>query len=242
MFKSLLRTIPTMSGNFKINCSLTDNKRIDKENFESYIRVADISPLQNILLNRNIKISLINGSYEYDVCKYFKYYSNKFYSDNYSFDKSDYQTLDLFLDNRLESRNKDYEFGCKRLPFSQTGYQMNFYAPIWCDNINDLPDYFTINLKVGNIEKNIKIYIGKYHIKNYLKVYLEKYINKIDNKVITLNNGSKSAVYYGIDVNKGGINAFNDFSISFREHLISQLFDPEFSENDYVTDGISLRI
>ena len=233
MFKSLLRTIPTMSGNFKINCSLTDNKRIDKENFESYIRVADISPLQNILLNRNIKISLINGSYEYDVCKYFKYYSNKFYSDNYSFDKSDYQTLDLFLDNRLESRNKDYEFGCKRLPFSQTGYQMNFYAPIWCDNINDLPDYFTINLKVGNIEKNIKIYIGKYHIKNYLKVYLEKYINKIDNKVITLNNGSKSAVYYGIDVNKGGINAFNDF-------IISKIFTNQLTQNEFdnlITSG-----
>jgi len=233
MFKSLLRTIPTMSGNFKINCSLTDNKRIDKENFESYIRVADISPLQNILLNRNIKISLINGSYEYDVCKYFKYYSNKFYSDNYSFDKSDYQPLDLFLDNRLESRNKDYEFGCKRLPFSQTGYQMNFYAPIWCDNINDLPDYFTINLKVGNIEKNIKIYIGKYHIKNYLKVYLEKYINKIDNNVITLNHGSKSAVYYGVDVNKGGINAFNDF-------IISKIFTNQLTQNEFdnlITSG-----
>lgn len=233
MFKSLLRTIPTMSGNFKINCSLTDNKRIDKENFESYIRVADISPLQNILLNRNIKISLLNGSYEYDVCKYFKYYSNKFYSDNYTFDKSDYQILDLYSDNRLDSRNKDYEFGCKRLPFSQTEYQMNFYAPIWCDNINDLPDYFTINLKVGNIEKNIKIYIGKYHIKNYLKIYLEKYINKIDNNVITLNQGSKSAVYYGVDVNKGGINAFNDF-------IISKIFTTQLTQNEFddlITSG-----
>lgn len=233
MFKSLLRTIPTMSGNFKINCCLSDNIQVDKYNYESYIRIADISPLQNILLNKSMKLSLLNGSYEYDICKYFKYYSNKFYSDNYSFDKFDYQQLDLYTDNRLESRNKDYEFGCKRLHFSQTGYQMNFYAPIWCDDINDLPDFFDIKLRVGNIEKNIKIYIGKYHIKNYLKIYLEKYINKIDDNVIILNHGSKSAVYYGIDVNKGGLNAFNDF-------IISKIFTTQLSQNDFdnlITSG-----
>lgn len=72
-----------------------------------------------------------------------------------------------------------------------------------------------------DLERDLSLIVGK---NNCGKTSLLKVLNKF------LGSGESARFQ------------FNDFSISFREHLISQLFDPEFSENDYVTDGISLRI
>ena len=69
-----------------------------------------------------------------------------------------------------------------------------------------------------DLERDLSLIVGK---NNCGKTSLLKVLNKF------LGSGESARFQ------------FNDFSISFREHLISQLFDPEFSENDY--DGFKLK-
>lgn len=229
MFKSLLRTIPLLSGNIKINCyvdNFEQNKK-DKDKFYAFIKHADLSPLQNSLLNQRIKLSLLDGSWEYDISKYYHYYNSAFYNKNYSFNKSDYQILDLFSSNQISSRNKDYEFGCKRVSYSQTGYQFNFFAPIWCDNFDSLPDYFRIAITFSNgINKYIYIPIKEYYDENYLRNYLKKYLNKIDSNVIFGNQTDNQGVYYGIDVKRGGF-------VSIIDNVFTRIYNMQMTQNNF---------
>ena len=156
MFKPLLRTLPSLSGNFTIGCKLNEIQRINSNEYYTYIRTADLMPLQNSLYSKGITINLLNGKYEYDIQKYFYIYSNYFYRENYQYDQNNYKILDI--DNRNDSisdaRNKDYEFGCKRISRSTSNYTFSFYAPIYIDDIDSLPEYFVINLKFS--DHNIK--------------------------------------------------------------------------------------
>ena len=47
MFKSLLRTLPSLSGNFTIACKLNEIEKDTHESYHTYVRVADLMPLQN---------------------------------------------------------------------------------------------------------------------------------------------------------------------------------------------------
>ena len=71
MFKSLLRTLPSLSGNFTIACKLNEIKKDDNENYHTYVRVADLMPLQNNIYKNSIELNLLNGKYEHDIKKYF---------------------------------------------------------------------------------------------------------------------------------------------------------------------------
>ena len=229
MFKSLLRTIPSLSGNVKINCYVEnfEQDKTDKDKFYGFIKNADLSPLQNLLLNQRVKLSLLDGSWEYDISKYYHYYNNTFYNKNYSFNRSDYQILDLFANNQISSRNKDYEFGCKRVSYSQTGYQFNFFAPIWCDNFDSLPDYFRIIITFSNkMEKYINIPIKEYYNQNYLRNYLKRYLNKIDSNVIFGNQVNNQGTYYGIDVKNGGI-------VSIIDNIFSRIYNIQMTQNNF---------
>lgn len=87
-----------------------------------------------------------------------------------------------------------------------------------------------------------KIIVKNFRLLKNFSIDLERDLSLIVGK----NNCGKTSLLKVL--NKflgGGENArfqFNDFSISFREHLKLLLFDPELPEKDYVTDGISLRI
>lgn len=214
MFKPLLRTLPSLSGNFTLSCKLNNIQKENQYNYYTYARIASLMPLQNnINVGNIIDINLLSGRYEYDIPKYFNKYSNYFYKENINYNKSNYKLLDLYSlrneDN--DDRNKDYEFGCKRSYISKTGYQFSFYAPIYIDNINDLPEYFCIHIKLSNnIEKKIKIYINKKSSINYLKNYLSNYLKNIDDRVIFCLRDSLQATYYGVDVKNGGIVKYKD--------------------------------
>jgi len=210
MFKPLLRTLPSLTGNFTIACKLKEFIKENNNEYSTYVRLANIMALQNYLSKKDIDVNLLNGKYEYDISKYHYYYSNSFFKENFQYDNKNYKILDLNSSNN-DSRNKDYEFGCKRIYYSQCGNQFNFYAPFYLDDVNDLPEYFCIHIVFNDtIEKKIKIYINKDDKRNYLKNYLTRYFKQIDDKVIFCLPDSLQATYFGIDVKKGGIVKYKD--------------------------------
>lgn len=214
MFKSLVRTLPTLTGNAKLSLKLNDYVQ-DKDNsnlFHVYIKTATIDPLQNNIYNHDIKVNLLEGSWEYDISRFYRNYFEKFYDTNYNLIKDDYIYYDPTVEN-INYRNKDYEFGCKRNSYFAYGYQFSFFAPIYITDINDLPDYFDLHISIKpNNEKIIRIHFGD---DSYINKYLSKYLKQIDDKVIFILNESKRATYFGIDVEHGGFVNIIDNNINY---------------------------
>ena len=228
MFKSLLRTFPTLSGNFTLSCKLNhylDTE--DKDIKDAYIVNATLEPLQNNIYSKNIDVTLTNGSYEFDVRKFYNAYNNTFFEDNYV---EDLKLYPYYLNNNdsNDDRNKDYEYGCKRIPYALYKYQFSFYAPIYIDNVDDLPDYFQIVIKYSkSFSKKINVYINKDYIGNYLKYYLTKYIGKIDNNVIFCQPYNNKAIYWGLNVDKeGGL-------VKYEYNDIAMLYEKQNSINNF---------
>ena len=218
MFKALLKTLPTLTGNFKLACKVDhiDKKYMEdgSEVFETNIQQASLQPLQNKLFNRDIQLSLLNDKYEHDIKKFYNKYLNTFYNENYSYSKNDFKYYDETTNSDYSSRNKNYEFGCKRISYFNTGYQYEFFCPIYIDNYEDLPKYLDIKININNYKhKTIRINLANDNSKNYLFRYLDLYIRKIDNKIIFFNNDTKQATYFGIDAKNGGFVAIKDNNV-----------------------------
>lgn len=213
MFKPLLRTLPSLSGNFTLSCKLNEIQKSGNNDFYTYVRYGNLTPLQNSIFDKNIELNLLNGKYEYDVAKFYNIYSHMFYNDNFIYNKKNYKLLDLvsLWESNNDARNKDYEFGCKRIKYSQSGYQFSFYVPFYIDDINDIPEYFLLCLNFENqIEKRIKIYINKDNKYNYLGKYIKEYVKQIDDRCIFCMPESLQATYFGIDVSSGGLVQYKD--------------------------------
>lgn len=228
MFKPLLRTLPSLSGNFTLACPLNYITKIDKDRFVCNIRTANIIPLQNSISNpTNKAINLLDNKYEFDVSKYYQNLvpTTSFYESKRTKDINSLQLFNLVADNDyvsedvcVNSRNTDYEFGVKRISKELFGYQFMFYAPMYINSVESLPDTFEIHIKYYNktnkgeiyntFDKVISINIGKQTNVNYLKNYLSRYLNKIDSKVLDINTYYKRGVYYGIDVKNGGLQSY----------------------------------
>ena len=59
MFKPLLRTLPSLSGNFTIACKVNEIQKEDNNTYSTYIRLANLIPLQNSLANKNIEVKFV---------------------------------------------------------------------------------------------------------------------------------------------------------------------------------------
>lgn len=243
MFKSLLRTTPLLTGNISLNCKLVDFTKKDNGVYVSNIRYADLCPLQSYFHRKPINTSLLSNTWDMDVAKFYELYKDIFYEKNYSINEEDYQVANEASYSEIADRNKDYEFGCKRTPYGFHGFECNFFAPIYCDNFDDLPYKFCIdiiyddsiegNKTDGTLVKKIEIPINDNNKYNYLYIYLKKYLSKIDNKVIYLNNYTKTGFYYGIEVTKGGLCALND-------NIIGTIYNNQTTINDfdrYICEG-----
>ena len=236
MFKPLLRTIPTLTGNFTLACKLDKYRKNSVLNYECGITEAVLMPLQNNLANKHINVSLLYDSYEYDVQLYYKSFSSMFYTDNYDFDKNNLYDIDLSGNKTYENRNKDYEFGCKR-NIMNSGYQYMFYAPFYVTDVKSLPDEFILHIEFSEkIYKNIHIKIfdnsDNDMLSNYLSVYLRRYIEKIDERCIFCLPESNQATYFGIDVQFGGFKNCKDnvFGVLYNEQLSLNDFDRVINE------------
>jgi len=229
MFKPLLRTLPSLTGNFSLACHLTNYIHDNSRHHKAYVRNASLIPLQNELYDKEINISLFLNRYEYDVKDFYKWYSSVFYEENYSYDKNFLTKFDITNNNK--SRNINYEFGCKRFISSSTGYQYMFFAPIYIDNYESIPDEFEIKIKFfDNVTKTIHINISddKDQDKNdnALKIYLKKYLEQIDNTVVFCLPNEKQGAYYGINVKYGGFTRVKD-------NIIGKIFTDQMTLNDY---------
>lgn len=218
MIKPLLRTIPTLSGNVKLACTLLDYNKLNNNTFETNIRGAHIYPISSQLFQKSVEANLLSSSWEFDLKRFYEAYSDIFHNQCF-----DVITKNMILLNKTETlypRNTDFEYGVKRISYSKSGNQYACFAPMYIDNVNDIPSYFKLECKFFNgsktITKNIIVNIGKNgkSNENYIYKYLYKYVSKIDNDVCFINNYDKSVSYYGIDLVNGGFTVKSDTTIN----------------------------
>ena len=218
MLKPLLRIMPALSGNVKIVCHANNiEKTEDNEIYETYIQYAQILPLTSSLFDQNIDISLLNSSYEWDIISFYKRYPQYFFEKCFEYNKEDLQIYNKLASN--VTRNTDFEFGVKRITYSKVGKQMSFFAPIYLESENDVPDYFEMRFNISNskysITRKLRINIGNnLSSKNYLGRYVYDYGKKIDENVIFINKSENKAYYSGINIKNGGFNTIEDEYIS----------------------------
>lgn len=227
MFKPLLRTLPSLSGNFTLACPLNHISTSDNINYSANIRSANLIPLQNSIGNPlNSNINLLQGKYEFDVSRYYRnlkpvlsFYESK---KSYSLTQLEYFNLTAnndFLSNDTcaYSRDTDYEFGVKRIAHSQYGYQFMIYAPFYIDSPSSLPEYFKLHItyydehngkEYALVSKTVTVNIDKHTNVNYIRGYLRRYVEKIDSNVLSINSYYKRGIYYGIDVENGGLQEY----------------------------------
>lgn len=205
MIKPLLRTIPLYSGNVKMLCTLSDYVTQDDINYECYVRGAVLSPLSHTMYDKKIEANLLSSDYSYDLKKFYKYYSDVFYDNGMKLSTNSVKTIDLH--NVVYDRNVDLEYGCSRS--SSLDNELEFFAPIYIDSVDDIPDMFVISLKFkkGNkeIEKTISVNISEESKKNYLVAYLKTYASKLDRNVCYLSASDKKSMFFGIDLIHGGM-------------------------------------
>ena len=218
MIKPLLRTIPTLSGNVKLACTLLDYNKLNNNTFETNIRGAHIYPISSQLFQKSVEANLLSSSWEFDLKRFYEAYSDIFH--NHCFDVITKNMILLDKTETLYPRNTDFEYGVKRISYSKSGNQYACFAPMYIDDVDDIPSYFKLECKFFNgsktITKNIIVNIGKNgkSNENYIYKYLYKYVSKIDNDVCFINNYDKSVSYYGIDLVNGGFTVKSDTTIN----------------------------
>lgn len=218
MFKSLLRTSPLYSGNVKIGCELRDYELVDKNVYECNIRSAKLLPISHQLAQKNVEAKLLGSTYDFDLKEFYSRYSDYFFESCFGFNKDDMSIID-YASSQYQ-RNTDFEYGVKRISYQKNGYQYAFFAPIYIDNVEDIPNNFIIKLEfvkgtTQKLTKTIKVNIGhnQKNPKNYIYNYLSKYAEKIDSKVAYISQDNDSIVYYGIDLIRGGFTKTTDNSL-----------------------------
>ena len=232
MFKPLIKTLPSLSGNMKIACKLDGYKNVKPNIYECFVNEASLVPLSHNLYDKNIKINLKNNSYEHDVKTFYNYYSDIFYSTNFVYSKVNIPIIDFT--SQIDDNNKDFQYGCKRVSYLKSnGNQFAFYAPIYAENLEDLDNKtFRIKItfsKVNKVTKYIDIHISSkcdsVYDENYLIDYIEKYYSKIDSKVIYCSPSYKN-MYYGVDLLRGGFARIED-------NISSNLYNKYYTINDF---------
>lgn len=248
MIRPLLRTIPTLSGNVKLACTLQDYNTISKNVFETNIRGAHIYPLSSQLFQKSVEANLLSSSWDYDIKRFYNAYSDTFFDPCFTINRQEMPLLDK--SENIKPRNIDFEYGVKRISYSKSGCQYACFAPFYIDDVNDIPSYFKLTCKIYNhnktshIEKTIIVNIGKNGSddRNYIYKYLKTYLSKIDNNVIFMDNDKLSVVYYGIDLINGGFTNVEDATVStlFNSKLPIQLFDYTINEG-FKRNNVAMR-
>ncbi len=215
MIKPLLRILPSLSGNVRLACSLTDIQQTSEKNiYEANIRGAQIMPATGYLWQKQISTNLISSSWEADLPRFYSAYSDIFYKTCFDFNKNDM----LYKDETIEQnvRARDFEFGVNRISYSRNGHQFSFFAPIYIDDEKDIPDYFLIDVVLHNIndagktvyavkrQLRVNIGINGTSKKNYIYKYLYNYTSKLDDNVAICTPLTNQATYYGIDLLHSG--------------------------------------
>lgn len=237
MFKSLIRTLPSLSGNVKLVCDVSDIKNIvdnSDEYIDCYVNYASLEPISKNVYKQPININLFKSRYDYDLSQFYNIYNDIFYKSCYNYSKVDAKKIDK--SHEANERDKDFEFGCSRISYKENNKQFSFFAPIYIDNVFDIPNAFIIeaNIRYGeyiikkklriNIASNIDLSDSKtniiYSSNNILFNYIYNYVFNIDDKVIYIdyvdanNSNNNNVYYYGIDLKRGGFTRTQDITVN----------------------------
>ena len=243
MFRTLLRTLPSLSGNVKLNVNLERDYNINNKDIITKVNKAFLTTAGQDKNSFVYNVNLLNSRWDYDLRGFYSFYSDKFYKSSFSFVKTDINTIDKY--NTIKQRDVDYEFGVARLDYNIYNNQYSFFAPIYVDNIFDIPNRFEISLKYtlngNNVLKRIVVplrpedYSGFYGNDNILYNYLYRYIKNVDKKIINISG--ESIKYYGIDLIRGGFNEY------IQPGIAKQLFNtlnPLQKTDSLITSGFKL--
>ena len=197
MIKPLLRVLPSLSGNVKLACQLSDIHQSSANVWEATVRGATMLPLSLKTWESGLNAGLLSSSWEYDLQKYYAVYSDVFFKSCFSFDKS----LMLKLDTSVtqDVRCTDTEFGVSRVSYKSHGKQFAFFAPIYIDSYKDIPDYFDIYADVYQTNKDGKI---AYAVRKTIRVRIGADMD--NNRAYLGLPQTNQATYYGIDLVRGG--------------------------------------
>lgn len=210
MFYSLIRTVPCISGNITLACKLNNNTKIDRYTYISNVQSANLWPLdENSIMEADsvYNINLKFNSLEFDIPKIYQYLNDDdlFYKE---YKPSDFKVSD--------ERNKLNEFGCRRISYKKhDNFQFMFFAPIYCDKFEDLPNIFLLKIRFFNdkdeevLSKDIHINISKETKTNYLYLYLKNYLGKLNDNVMYIAPKSEDSLeftykLFGIDLVNSG--------------------------------------
>jgi len=218
MLKPLLRTIPLLSGNIKLTCSLSDYVDAGDNTYIASIRYATMQPLSSSTMQYNVKANLVGSTWDHDINRYYNYYSDIFFSECFDYNKVEMKLLDRT--EIMNARNTDFEYGVKRVSYSKSGYQYAVFAPFYFEGVDDIPSYFMLNIVFKSdkyaVTKQLKINVGDKGTKseNYLATYLYNYGSILDSNVIFMNPTGGCATYDAIDLVHGGFTKKVDTTIS----------------------------
>ena len=226
MFKALLKTLPSLSGNMKLGCFIDDYTKHNKT-YTCKVKTAKLLPIAHTLFDKNIYVNLKNNAYEYDVKNFYKYYFDVFYKSRFSFSKLNTPIIDF--SEYLYDCNEDFNYGCKRISYKKYENQLAFFAPIYIESIDDLKGKrFKITCifdKINKLKKELVIDLYNSDDENYLADYLKRYAEKIDDKVIYMSSTYKN-MYYGIDLLHGGF-------VRVEDNVSSNLYKKYYTINDF---------
>jgi hypothetical protein len=186
MIKPLLKVIPALSGNVKLACNLENFTKIGEHTYKGICRNGFLYPLGSKMHQTPLEVSLLQSSWEYDIVNFYNIYKDIFFKDTFQFSKNTVITYNDFTEY-INDRNVDVEFGCKRVSYKRSEKQLCFFAPIYCESLQDLPDYFEITMMFNNkdgyaVEKKLRIYLNDKE--SYLTKYLERYFKKVTDDVL----------------------------------------------------------
>lgn len=274
MFKQLLRTLPSLSGQVKLVCKIKpENDKsvslIAEDELVCRAEGASLYPSNSSINQYGVKCGLLSSSYDWDLKEFYSIYKDTFYTPTYKFDKVEVEKLDKYAE--ANERDKSLEFGCRRASYSVSGSQFEFFAPIYIDNVGDIPDEFVITMSFDNgiykvndksliikikdiitdndgneidVNSSTSSIVTQWN-KNLLYNYLYKYAVRMNGDgggsrcvQFRYNENDKglnvsNAIYYGIDLIRGGFTSANDSSVNYLyyNHITTPSFD------DTVTRG-----
>lgn len=237
MIKPLLRVIPSYSGNVKISCKLadytykysTESNQITTDWYECNVRGATLEALNPSYTKKKISCGMLSSSYEYDLKKFYEHHKDTFFNSNFDYSKYIINKIDKSTPNL--TRNVYVEMGVDRHYLTKDGYTLEFFAPIWIDDVSSLADsfniYITIESQSHTIKKAITINLNETTKKNYLPLYLNKYLKNVGKECIKLSSTYKNCVVYGIDLLKGGMTyaTNNNLATIYEDQQTNNNFD-----------------
>ena len=156
--------------------------------------IANLVSLNTKATIHNIPVKLYNGEYEFDIRRCYRHYYDGFY-------------------DQPDDSDKICQFGMSRVSKKLFNRQFMFYAPFYCDNVDDMPDSFVIDIyRKDRILSSVSVPLGD---NTYIGKYLRSYIKKIDDNVVTISKSDLKLLYYGIDLINGGLVEYEHNNLVF---------------------------